>query len=159
MKDERCPRGARALSKGVNPAVEKFESRKADSGVNRARERASGRVSTPERRFGEVSYPSILGWRAFEAHNGATGPGRGTVAGYKYVVLLKSPEKQAAPTSMLRLLRLLFLLLSHATDRQLARMVEYLKAENRLLRDRLPKRLRVTVQERRRLAKSASAGS
>jgi len=32
-------------------------------------------------------------------------------------------------------------------------MVEYLKAENRLLRDRLPKRLRVTVQERRRLVK------
>jgi putative transposase len=54
---------------------------------------------------------------------------------------------------MLRLFRPLFLLLSHATDRQLARMVEYLKAENRLLRDRLPKRLRVTVQERRRLIK------
>jgi putative transposase len=32
-------------------------------------------------------------------------------------------------------------------------MVEYLKVENRLLRDRLPKRLRVTVQERRRLVK------
>jgi putative transposase len=54
---------------------------------------------------------------------------------------------------MLRLFRPLFLLLSHATDRQLARMVEYLKAENRLLRDRLPKRLKVTVQERRRLVK------
>jgi len=54
---------------------------------------------------------------------------------------------------MLRLFRPLFLLLSHATDRQLARMVEYLKAENRLLRERLPKRLRVTVQERRRLVK------
>jgi putative transposase len=54
---------------------------------------------------------------------------------------------------MLRLFRPLFLLLSHATDRQLARMVEYLKAENRLLRDRLPKRLTVTVQERRRLVK------
>jgi putative transposase len=54
---------------------------------------------------------------------------------------------------MLRLFRPLFLLLSHATDRQLARMVEYLKAENRLLRDRLPKRLRVTVPERRRLVK------
>jgi putative transposase len=54
---------------------------------------------------------------------------------------------------MLRLFRPLFLLLSHATDRQMARMVEYLKAENRLLRDRLPKRLRVTVQERRRLVK------
>jgi putative transposase len=54
---------------------------------------------------------------------------------------------------MLRLFRPLFFLLSNATDRQLARMVEYLKAENRLLRDRLPKRLRVTVQERRRLVK------
>jgi putative transposase len=32
-------------------------------------------------------------------------------------------------------------------------MVEYLKLENRLLRDRLPKRLRVTFQERRRLVK------
>jgi len=54
---------------------------------------------------------------------------------------------------MLRLFRPLFLLLAHATDRQLARMDEYLKTENRLLRDRLPKRLRVTVQERRRLVK------
>jgi putative transposase len=54
---------------------------------------------------------------------------------------------------MLRLFRPLFLLLAHATDRQSARMVEYLKAENRLLRDRLPKRLRVTDQERRRLVK------
>jgi putative transposase len=32
-------------------------------------------------------------------------------------------------------------------------MVEYLKAENRLLRDRLPKRLRVTVQDQRFLVK------
>jgi putative transposase len=54
---------------------------------------------------------------------------------------------------MLGLFRSLFLLLSHATDRQLAQMVEYLKSENGLLRDRLPKRLRVTVQERRRLVK------
>jgi putative transposase len=54
---------------------------------------------------------------------------------------------------MLRLFRPLFLVLAQATDRQLARMVEYLKVENRLLRDRLPKRLRVTVQERRRLVK------
>jgi putative transposase len=32
-------------------------------------------------------------------------------------------------------------------------MVEYVKAENHMLRDRLPKRLKVTVQERRRLVK------
>jgi len=52
---------------------------------------------------------------------------------------------------MLRLFRPLFLLLAHATDRQLARMVAYLKVENRLLRDRLPRRLKISVQERGRL--------
>ena len=69
--------------------------------------------------------------------NTIKGPNTGLVAGYKYVVLRKSPEKQAPLISMLRQFRPLFLLLSHATDRQLARMIEYLKAENRLLHDQL----------------------
>ena len=55
-----CPKSARALSRGVNPAVEKFESRKADSGVNTRRERASGSVSSSEGRFGEVSCPLYI---------------------------------------------------------------------------------------------------
>jgi hypothetical protein len=38
-----------------------------------------------------------------------------------------------------RLLQPLWLLLASVTDRQLARMVEYLKAENRILRDKLPR--------------------
>ena len=42
-----------------------------------------------------------------------------------------------------------FLMLANATDRELARQVQYLKAENRLLRDRLPRRINVTAQERR----------
>src|SRR5260370_41698202 len=50
-----------------------------------------------------------------------------------------------------------FLLLARATDRELARMVEYLKAENRILRDKLPKRVAVTPQERRRLVKLGKA--
>jgi putative transposase len=54
---------------------------------------------------------------------------------------------------MLRLFQPLFLILAQASDRQLARMVEYLQAENRLLRERLPKRVRVTPAERSRLVK------
>jgi putative transposase len=45
------------------------------------------------------------------------------------------------------------LFLAAATDRELARMVEYLKAENRILRDKLPKRITVTAPERRTLLK------
>jgi putative transposase len=54
---------------------------------------------------------------------------------------------------MLRLVQPLFLLLTQATDKELARMVEYLKAENRLLRSRLPERIEVTPRERARLVK------
>ena len=44
----------------------------------------------------------------------------------------------------MRLLNPLFPLLGASTDAQLVRMVEYLKAENRILRDKLPKRVVVT---------------
>ena len=53
----------------------------------------------------------------------------------------------------MRLLQPLFALYAAATDSQLARMVEYLKAENRILRDKLPKRLTVTARERHRLVR------
>lgn len=54
---------------------------------------------------------------------------------------------------LLRLLQPLFLLLTQPTDKELARMVEYLKEENRLLRSRLPKRIELTPRERLRLVK------
>src|SRR4051794_18328738 len=56
-------------------------------------------------------------------------------------------------TAVSRALQSLFVLLASATDRQLARNVEYLKAENRILRDRLPKRVVLTPRERNRLLK------
>ena len=52
---------------------------------------------------------------------------------------------------MAKLLHPLFLLLSRATEPELVRMIEYLKAENRILRDKLPKRITVTPAERSRL--------
>jgi putative transposase len=54
---------------------------------------------------------------------------------------------------MSRLLHPLFLLLARSAERELARMVEYLKEENRILRDKLPKRITVTAQERHRLVR------
>ena len=57
---------------------------------------------------------------------------------------------------MTRFLQPFFLLLATASDRHLARMMEYLKAENRILRSRLPKRVVVTPAERRRLVKLGS---
>jgi putative transposase len=51
------------------------------------------------------------------------------------------------------LFRSLLTLLATATDRALARQVQYLKAENDILRSKLPKRLTVTAQERQRLLK------
>jgi putative transposase len=52
---------------------------------------------------------------------------------------------------MLRVFQPFFLLLATAADRESARMVEYLKAENRVLRSRLPRRVVVSPAERRRL--------
>ena len=45
----------------------------------------------------------------------------------------------------------MMVLLAKATDRELARMVSYLKEENRILRARLPERINVTPKERQRL--------
>ena len=58
---------------------------------------------------------------------------------------------------MLRLQQPLFAILAGATDPQLRQMVEYLKAENRILRDKLPARLTVTPSERTRLVKLGTA--
>lgn len=54
---------------------------------------------------------------------------------------------------MPRFLQPLLLLLARLTDRQLAAVVQYLKAENEILRARLPKRLSVTPREKQRLLK------
>ncbi len=43
--------------------------------------------------------------------------------------------------------------LANATDRELARQMQYLKVENRILRAKLPKRIEVTPRERQRLLK------
>jgi putative transposase len=53
----------------------------------------------------------------------------------------------------MRLFQPLLALIAAATDRQLAEYVEYLKAENRVLRARLPKRITVTPQEKAQLVK------
>jgi putative transposase len=45
----------------------------------------------------------------------------------------------------------LMVLLAKATDRELARMVSYLKEENRILRARLPEQINTTPRERERL--------
>src|SRR5690242_14686475 len=54
---------------------------------------------------------------------------------------------------MPRFLQPLLLLLARLTDRELAAAVQYLKAENEILRGRLPKRVTVTPRERLRLLK------
>ena len=54
---------------------------------------------------------------------------------------------------MPRLVQLLLLRLARLTDRQLAAAVQYLKAENEILRSRLPRRIKVTPREKRRLLK------
>jgi putative transposase len=54
---------------------------------------------------------------------------------------------------MKRFVHPLLLLLARATEKELVQMVEYLKAENRMLRSRLPKRIEATPAERARLLK------
>ena len=45
----------------------------------------------------------------------------------------------------------MMVLLTKSTDRELARMVSYLKEENRILRARLPEHINTTPRERERL--------
>jgi len=52
-----------------------------------------------------------------------------------------------------KLIHPLLVLIATATDRELAHALQFLKVENRTLRDRLPKTIRVTPQERRQLLK------
>jgi hypothetical protein len=63
--------------------------------------------------------------------------------------------QQLAQFTAMRSVRTLYtalmVLLAKATDRELARMVSYLKEENRILRARLPERINVTPKERERL--------
>ena len=54
---------------------------------------------------------------------------------------------------MKRLLHPLLLLLARATENELVLYIEYLKAENRILRGKLPKRVNVTPAERAKLVK------
>jgi putative transposase len=54
---------------------------------------------------------------------------------------------------MNKLVHPLLLLLAQATEKELVQHIEYLKAENRILRDKLPKRITVTPAERAKLVK------
>ncbi|MEO1615006.1 MAG: integrase core domain-containing protein [Planctomycetota bacterium] len=49
----------------------------------------------------------------------------------------------------------LMLVIAKSTDKELARQVSYLKAENQILRSRLPKRLSLTQREKNRLVRFA----
>jgi predicted RNA-binding protein YlqC (UPF0109 family) len=52
---------------------------------------------------------------------------------------------------MKRFIHPLLMLLARATDKELVKIVEYLRAENRILRSKLPKHIQVTPAERGRL--------
>jgi putative transposase len=52
---------------------------------------------------------------------------------------------------MKRFIHPLLLLVARATEKDLVQMIEYLKAENRILRNKLPKRIEVTPAERAKL--------
>lgn len=54
---------------------------------------------------------------------------------------------------MTRVFQSLFLMLASATRQELARQVKYLKAENEVLRSRLPKRVDLEPKERNRLVR------
>jgi hypothetical protein len=58
---------------------------------------------------------------------------------------------------MARFFHPLVLLLARCTDNEMAQMVEYLKAENRILRSKLPKRVSLTSGERQRLVTRGKA--
>ena len=51
----------------------------------------------------------------------------------------------------------LLALIASATDKELAKYVEYLKRENKILRGRLPKQVHTTAEERKTLLKYCKA--
>ena len=55
-----------------------------------------------------------------------------------------------------KLLHPLLMLIAQATEKELVQYIEYLKAENRILRNKLPKRINVTPAERAKLIKLSS---
>lgn len=59
---------------------------------------------------------------------------------------------------MSRLFQLLHVYLSVATDRKLARQLEFMTQENLILRDRLPKRIALTGRERRGSLRTVALG-
>jgi hypothetical protein len=59
--------------------------------------------------------------------------------------------------TMTKLLQAFFLTMAGATEMQLVHQVEYLKAENQILRSKLPKRIIVRETERQRLIKLGKA--
>src|SRR5689334_4673493 len=70
--------------------------------------------------------------------------------------MTRSHPRRPLPTClppMPRFIQPLLLLPARQTDRRLAAVVQYLKAENEILRSRLPKRIAVTPRERQRLLK------
>jgi putative transposase len=54
---------------------------------------------------------------------------------------------------MTKLVHPLLLLIARATEKELVKMIEYLKTENKILRSKLPKRIEVTPAERAKLVK------
>lgn len=56
---------------------------------------------------------------------------------------------------MRRFINPLLLLAAHSNRSDLIRQIQYLKVENQILRNRLPKQIRVTAQERQRLLRYA----
>jgi putative transposase len=74
------------------------------------------------------------------------------IAGYKECVT-PSNITTSDDTTMSKIFHPLLALIASATDNELAKYVEYLKHENRILRDRLPKQVHTTVEERQTLLK------
>ncbi len=68
-----------------------------------------------------------------------------------------SPGKSAIPTmaSFRNIYTSLMLVIAGSTNKELARQVSYLKAENQILRSRLPDRLSLTHREKNRLVRFA----
>lgn len=77
---------------------------------------------------------------------------RGPRGGVSERCLLLNFDCPGDPIVVAKLLHPLLLLLARATEREMARIIECLKAENRILGSKLPRRITVTPAQRYRLA-------
>ncbi len=141
---------ARTHHKRVNVSRDIFPPRQtATASLEARRSSQAGRLVSPHS-FAKPTLPARRSLAFARRTNSRLPAARG---GVRRGCLLPAWQRLTDCNRVKPLFYSFFLMLAAGTDRELARQVQYLKDESRILRDKLPQRIAVTAQERQRLLK------